>query len=183
MRINYKHSEETKRKIGLANAIALKGRKLPKETCEKIRLNNAKYWKGKTRPEDTKKKISIAHKGKKPYAMTDEIRKKMSMSRKGKHYIKMSISKSSSKNPQWKGGVNKINQSIRNNIMDSLNYKLWHKSVFERDNYTCRMCFQKGKELNAHHIYSFNKFPELRFAINNGITLCKKCHKELHRRK
>lgn len=57
----------------------------------------------------------------------------------------------------------------------------WRKSIFKRDNYTCICCRQKGKVLNAHHIQSYTKFPALRTEINNGITLCKNCHKSFHK--
>lgn len=61
-------------------------------------------------------------------------------------------------------------------------YKAWRKNVFERDNYTCRICGKRGGELNAHHINHFSKYPDLRFELGNGITLCKKCHMEVHMR-
>lgn len=77
------------------------------------------------------------------------------------------------KNPNWKGGVTKINERIRK----SIEYKQWRTSVFERDNYTCQECGERGKVLNADHIKPFAYFPELRFDINNGRTLCAGCHK------
>jgi 5-methylcytosine-specific restriction endonuclease McrA len=60
--------------------------------------------------------------------------------------------------------------------------KLWREAVFARDKWTCQDCGdKKGGNLEAHHIKSFAEFPELRFAIDNGITLCKDCHKIIHR--
>lgn len=62
-------------------------------------------------------------------------------------------------------------------------YRKWRKEVFRRDDYTCQYCLIKGCFLHAHHIKSWAKFPELRFDLNNGLTLCKDCHYEIHRKK
>lgn len=62
-------------------------------------------------------------------------------------------------------------------IRHSIEYKLWREAVFKRDNWTCLWCFQRGGVLNADHIKPFAHFPELRFAIDNGRTLCLPCHR------
>ena len=64
-------------------------------------------------------------------------------------------------------------------------YKAWRTFVFERDNYCCIECKDHNYEgrgstliLHADHIKPFALFPELRFAIDNGRTLCIDCHKK-----
>lgn len=57
-------------------------------------------------------------------------------------------------------------------------YEEWRTKIFERDNYTCQECGQRGGKLNADHIKPYQAFPELRFEMSNGRTLCVECHKK-----
>lgn len=81
------------------------------------------------------------------------------------------------KHPNWK--------AIKKNsgFKDSVKWKEWRKQVFERDNYTCQYCKQLSGSLEPHHLKSKQCFPELVYNIENGITLCKKCHRLLHKLK
>lgn len=58
-------------------------------------------------------------------------------------------------------------------------YRKWRESVILRDG-CCQECGSKTN-LVAHHVKSFSKYPLLRTEISNGITLCEKCHKKLHK--
>ena len=58
-------------------------------------------------------------------------------------------------------------------------YVEWRKAVFARDNYTCTECGGRGY-LQAHHIKSWEDYPDLRLAVDNGQTLCVPCHEEKH---
>jgi 5-methylcytosine-specific restriction endonuclease McrA len=54
-------------------------------------------------------------------------------------------------------------------------YVRWRKAVYARDHFRCRLC-GRADDLNAHHIKTWASCPALRFAVGNGITLCRVCH-------
>lgn len=104
--------------------------------------------------------------------ITPEYRKLMRSIMKGKRRPKIAESKRGSKNPNWRGGISPKNKRVRM----SADFKEWRKKIFERDDYTCQDCGKRGGELHPDHIKQFAYFPELRFELSNGRTLCKKCH-------
>lgn len=86
------------------------------------------------------------------------------------------------KNPNWKDG--KGYERIKNHR--DVRVRTWRRLVFERDSYSCQECGltpKKKNQLNAHHIKPWATYPEHRFLIANGITLCKPCHKAIHARR
>src|SRR3990167_2560215 len=74
--------------------------------------------------------------------------------------------------PSWRGGLTSENKLIRR----SKAWQTWRQQVFERDSYTCQGCGKRGGYLEPHHIKPFAYFPNLRFEISNGLTLCRPCH-------
>jgi len=93
----------------------------------------------------------------------------------GENRVKSGVAKGS-RNPNWQGGVSTEHDKIRHNTEQ----KLWKRAIKERDG-ACMSCGSRER-LHAHHILPFSTHPHLRTAISNGITLCKKCHKALHKR-
>jgi len=74
----------------------------------------------------------------------------------------------------------KNNRIVQEEWRDEPEYKIWRKSVYEKNNWKCALCGSK-KKINAHHILYGNNFSELRFNADNGITLCEFHHILLHK--
>lgn len=105
--------------------------------------------------------------------------------------IKAGETRSGKNHWAWKGGFGRITKPIRSRKK----YKEWISFVLKRDNYTCQKCFSKN-DIHAHHIKQLaelvieykNIFGELKpnddffYDINNGLSLCKTCHKMEHKR-
>jgi hypothetical protein len=79
----------------------------------------------------------------------------------------------------WKGGVNR-----KNHRRETKQYKEWRLSVYRRDHFKCQDCGKHCNQKNivAHHLKGWSKYPKLRYEISNGITLCRKCHRLRHKR-
>ncbi len=163
-----------------------------------IRDENGRFIKGSSHKhsEETRRKISIANTGKKraPWSPQRRLKGGPMKGRKFTQEHKANLSNSlKGKNKGRRPSLDlRIRQSLirtgekvftgfkskeRTLIMQSSDYKLWRKAVFERDNWTCVWCGVRGGSLQADHIKPFAYFPELRFAIDNGRTLCVPCHK------
>lgn len=125
--------------------------KVRRRYCSKKCMNEFRRGKPSPSPETTFKK------GHTLYSEFDPRRK-----RKGEE------------NNKWKGGITPKHEMIRK----SRQYLLWRKEVLARDNFTCQICEKRGGDLHADHIKPFAFFPELRFEIQNGRTLCVSCHRK-----
>jgi len=58
-------------------------------------------------------------------------------------------------------------------------YIVWREAVLARDDFTCQNCGSK-EDLQAHHIIPVNENPDFSFVVTNGVTICKKCHRQYH---
>lgn len=148
--------------------------------------------------EDREKRKNIAiekgfgqwMKGRKmPEIIKEKIRRKILGTKRPKEFGEaISIRESGSKSHRWKGGITPLNHKIRN----CLKYKKWRISYFTRDDYTCQICKVRGGNLEVHHtpkmfykIMEENNIKtyeqaldcEQLWDLDNGLTLCKKCHR------
>lgn len=85
--------------------------------------------------------------------------------------LKQSLWQRGENNHNWKGGITDPRKSKE--------HKAWMRKVKKRDNNLCQICNNKG--VHTHHLYSYNKYVELRFEVSNGITLCNNCHECFHK--
>lgn len=135
--------------------------------------------KGITHTKEVKEIIRQKLLGRKASSITKE---KMSVAGKGK---KQSAEHKAKKAEARRKFYDKVGRKtvISVRIRMSKEYKEWRTAVFERDDYTCLDCKQRSSAqkwltIQADHIKPFAFFPELRFDINNGRTLCLECHRK-----
>lgn len=111
------------------------------------------------RTPEIRNKMRIANLGFRP---TEETRKKLSLATSGKN------------NPRWIEDRTKLKKA---DDRRTTAYMDWAKSIKNRDGWRCRLKNNECSEkLQAHHIFNWTDHPELRYIINNGITLCKVHH-------
>ena len=142
------------------------------------------------RTEEYKKKISEIRKG---YKQTKQHRLNSRVPRKGSGiYVRTkenleNIKKSCTfkhlalkgmpkeKHPRWIKDRSLLKVSEKKHL--DVKYKYWMLEVRKRDNWKCRIINKDCKgRLESHHILNWIGYPELRYEINNGITLCHAHH-------
>lgn len=85
------------------------------------------------------------------------------------------------KNPAYKSSKTNEDRMTGVEIRKSRRYQSWRAKVFKRDSYCCILCGENNG-IEAHHLDGFETHKEKRYLVSNGITLCKKCHKDFHSR-
>lgn len=63
---------------------------------------------------------------------------------------------------------------------DDYGYVRWASEVKRRDHYTCVICGRKGVALNSHHLNAWAQFPDERYDVDNGVSLCTFHHEDFH---
>ena len=181
----------------------LKGRKFTDKEKERLSERRKKeyeegirvgYWKGKKFSKEHIEKFSQSLRGIKKPPLSEERKQKIK-----------NIVKDAWKNPEvrekmlinrkyfvdkehwnWKGGITRITRKVRN----SKKYSNWRLEILKGDNFICQICGIRGGKLEADHIKKFSDiisennittFMEAMncrelWKINNGRTLCRKCH-------
>jgi hypothetical protein len=153
---------EIKRRSG---SDSLKGRSIT--WVDKISESN----KGRTLDIHTRKKISETRKRLKFVSWNTGLTKFTNPDR-------VTYGMKSEKHWNWKGGIS----TEQNRFRQSSEYKTWRMSVFKRDNFICQECQQHTRTLEVHHIILFSESVSHRLDLNNGITLCKSCHRKKHKK-
>ena len=179
-----------------------KGRKCSSETRTKIGIANTgnHRWAGKIHPrgmlgkkhpEEWKRQMSLLMTGKKHKPMSPQGRINISLAHKGQSAWNKGLTKETDERVQkyinkisgrlnynWRGGVTSLFKKIRK----SREYVLWREGVFAHDNYTDQKTGIRGGKLHPHHVLNFAQYPELRFDVNNGITLSENSHIAFHKK-
>lgn len=108
--------------------------------------------------------------------MSEEYKIKSGLANKGKHRSPRTEFKKGQIPWNKKCGDNGLTEIMK--MRTSVEYRAWRLSVYRRDWFTCQMpeCGYKGRDIESHHIKKVKDCPDLIFDVNNGITLCQKCH-------
>lgn len=172
----YKRSEETIQKLVNRNKLGLQkwSEESKKKVGDRVRGKPSGML-GKRHTEDAKMRIrkNVIK------AQTPEVRLKKSLSHRGE------------KNYNWKGDRTSLKHQIRTGFL----YRQWRSDIFTRDGFACVWCGDnKGGNLEADHIVTLREILDTYnittleesdhcqklWDLNNGRTLCEKCHKSRH---
>jgi hypothetical protein len=162
-------SDEWRKNISLG----LKGRIFSESHLKSLSVANTKernpMW-GKHHSEESKKKKSLTSTGK-PNPMSKDARIRAS-----NLLSSMNKKRSGENHYMWKKDRSSLTKRNHVSMMDE-SYSEWRTSVFSRDGWMCKIKNENcDGQLEVHHILPWRDFVELRFNINNGITLCHAHH-------
>lgn len=108
---------------------------------------------------------------------TDEYKNKQRISKLGEKNGMYGVT--GEKNPSWNPNKTREQRQKDRKLNENA---VWRNQVFKRDDYECQYCKNKGVKLVAHHKDGYHWCIDKRFDVDNGVTLCEKCHKDFHKK-
>lgn len=146
--------------------------------CSKICCDKAKVGKKHSEEHRNKQSQNSFWKGKKRPPFSEEWKMKISLSHKGLHAGEKNFffgkPNSGPNNPRW---ISDRSQLAKKQERNDSSYREWRTCVYKRDSYKCRINNEEcSGRIEAHHILRWSEYPEVRYNIDNGISLCKYHH-------
>ena len=130
-----------------------------------VKVNLGKHWKRKPFTQEHRKKLSLAKIGKKGHSSWNKGLTKETDIRIARY--------NGINNWHYKKDRTTLCRTSKQGERRTSIYFNWRKEVWKRDNWTCKINNKDCKgRLEAHHILPWEQYPELRYEIKNGITLC-----------
>ncbi len=79
----------------------------------------------------------------------------------------------------WRAGRSKAISKDSNNPLAIA----WRQAIYRRDGWQCVICrvHCRQKNIVAHHRLGYTDYPDQRYILDNGMTLCRACHLWAHR--
>lgn len=78
--------------------------------------------------------------------------------------------------PRWDSDKTQQEREAERGLLQ----KVWSREVLRRANYTCAVSGKVGGSLEAHHLFNWNDYPNLRGDPGNGVALQRSLHKKFH---
>lgn len=132
------------------------------------------FQKGNTKWNNSNTRSTQFKQGSRPSPST-EFKKGHSPWNKGKEWLEMR----GANNPAWVEDREKVakNNRSKDEYDNDVTYKIWMRQIKNRDGWQCKIDnFDCSGSKYAHHILNWVDYPELRYELNNGITLCHAHH-------
>lgn len=131
---------------------ALINKKLCSKSCSNILAKSRKPFLGKHHLKESKEK------------MTEKLKGKIPWNKELKGFL------AGEKNWHYKKDRSLL---VKRQERNDSSYYDWRLQVYKRDSYKCKINnVDCAGRIIAHHILGWAEYPELRYDINNGITLC-----------
>lgn len=97
------------------------------------------------------------------------------------HVTKLGLSNAGKNNPSYNHDLTDEQRTTDRFHRSSHEAKRLRIQTYTRDGFKCRVCGGNDNRIVAHHLESFAENVDVRFELDNMVTLCEGCHVSFHK--